>query len=171
MKMGYIRTLCIMLCITLGVISCGNKKEKEGRSSALLQPKMALSKYDTTAVMNKTTEFLNLLKSNQIDAAVSHLYYLDKKGKLIPLPDRLAIRQKAIFKLFPVLNYKIDGIIFDTETDSQVRYTIEFFKKKLGDNRPNTTSFFIKPMRRNGQWFLTMYDSNTYNGGASEIKN
>ena len=70
-----------------------------------------------------------------------------------------------------MLNYKIESIIFNTETDSQVKYTVEFFEKKPGDPRPNTTSFFIKPMRVKGQWYLTMYDSNTNNGGQSGIKN
>ena len=76
-----------------------------------------------------------------------------------------------VFRTFPVLRYTIDSIIFNTETDSQVKYTIEFFEKQPGDTRPNTTSFFIKPMRVKGKWYLTMFDSNTYNGGETRIKN
>ena len=87
------------------------------------------------------------------------------------LPDSLAKKQRFVFKRFPVLSYKIDAVTFMSETDSQVKYTIEFFKKEPGDPRPNTTTFFIKPMRVDFKWYLTMFDSNTYNGGMTRIKN
>ena len=97
---------------------------------------MTLEKRDTTEVYDMTKNFLELLKSNNIDKAVSMLYYLTPDKNVIPLPDSLAERQKA-----------------------------------PGDPRPNTTSFFIKPMRIQGQWYITMFDSNTYNGGETKIKN
>lgn len=159
-----------ILLLTMSFSSCKKDKNKEDMEYTL-QPKMYLQKHDTTEVMNLTTHFLDKLKNNKIDEAVSMLYYLDKKHRVIKLPDTLALRQKQVFKMFPVLSYKITGITFDKETDSQVKYTIEFFKKQHGDNRPNTISFFIKPMRVNNVWYLTMYDSNTNNGGESEIKN
>lgn len=157
-----------MLCIVLALASCSKKKEQKPVYS--LQPKMALSARDTTAVMNLTTEFLNHLQSREIDQAMSMLYYLTKDKKVIPLPDSLAVKQRSVFRLFPVLSYKIIGIIFYTETDSQVKYQIEFFKKKPGDNTPNTIDCFIKPMRVAGVWKLTMYDSNNQIG-TSAIEN
>lgn len=135
-----------------------------------LQPKMALSARDTTAVMNLTTQFLNHLQSKEIDQAMSMLYYLTKDKQVIPLPDTLAVKQRSVFKLFPVLNYKIISIVFYTETDSQVKYQIEFFKKQPGDTAPNTIDCFLKPMRVGGVWKLTMYDSNNQLG-ESAIEN
>ena len=132
---------------------------------------MTLEQRDTTEVYQLTKSFLELLKAKEIDKAVSMLYFLDADREVVSLPDSLVERQKSVFRMFPVLNYKIESIIFNTETDIQVKYTVEFFKKQPGDTRPNTTSFFIKPMRVNGQWFLTMFDSNTNNGGQSGIRN
>lgn len=132
---------------------------------------MTLEQRDTAHVFELTKSFLESLKANDIDKAVSMLYFLDADRQVVPLPDSLVERQKSVFRMFPVLSYKIESIIFNTETDSQVKYTVEFFKKQPGDTRPNTTSFFIKPMRVKGQWFLTMFDSNTNNGGQSGIRN
>ena len=132
---------------------------------------MTLEQRDTAQVFELTKSFLESLKANDIDKAVSMLYFLDADRQVVPLPDSLVERQKVVFRTFPVLSYKIESIIFNTETDSQVKYTVEFFKKQPGDTRPNTTSFFIKPMRVKGQWFLTMFDSNTNNGGQSGIRN
>lgn len=155
-----------LLCLA----SCKDHKAKD-EGADMNRPKMVLEQRDTVEVFNLTKNFLELLKSKDIDKAVSMLYFLDADKAVVPLPDSLVERQKMVFRTFPVLNYKIDSIIFNTETDSQVKYTIEFFEKQPGDTRPNTTSFFIKPMRVNGQWYLTMYDSNTNNGGQSGIKN
>lgn len=134
-------------------------------------PKMVLTKNDTVQVEKLATTFLEHLKSGHIDAAIDMLDYVDKDKKVVRLPDDMAKRQKAIFERFPCLKYRIDNIIFDREYDSQVRYTIEFFEKKPGDTRPNTTSFFIRLIRENNTWHLTMSDTNTNNAGQSEIEN
>jgi hypothetical protein len=131
---------------------------------------MSLSARDTAEVMKLTTSYLDHLQKKEIDQAMSMLYYLTKDKQVIPLPDTLAQKQRNILKLFPVYNYQIISLIFNTETDSQVKYSIEFFPKEPGDKRPNTIDCFLKPMRVNGVWKLTTYDSNTQIG-ESEIEN
>jgi hypothetical protein len=169
-KYSFVQCTLLILCAIVLFSNCSNKDKKK-EESYTLQPKMLLSKKDTATVKNLTVKFLEYLKNNKIDQAVGMLSYYDSTGTVIPMPKELAAKQKMVFRTFPVLSYHIDGIIFDTETDCQVKYTIEFFKKKEGDNRPNTTSFFIKPIRRHDIWYLTMYDSMTSNLGESEIKN
>lgn len=165
LRYSYLVLVCV-LCFSSCSDNSKNKKQ-------VYTPKanMVLEQKDSAEVYNLTKNFLELLKANEIDKAMSMLYFLDADRDIVPLPDSLVERQKAVFKMFPVLDYKIESIIFNTETDSQVKYTVEFFKKQPGDTRPNTTSFFVKPMREKGQWFLTMYDSNTNNGGQSKIRN
>lgn len=170
MKITKILVAIVIVINAIGVVSCGNKEQKKETQDPT-QPIMYLSKEDTTAVWNLTKEFLENLKEDRIDAALDMLYYMDSDKKIVKLPNELVEKQKRIFQIFPVLSYKIDGIIFYSETDSQVQYTIEFFKKEPGDDRPNTTSFFIKPMRVNNVWHLTMADSNSDNSGGSQIKN
>lgn len=167
----FFKIVTFCFCIAL-FVACGNKKQKEASiHNDTLVPEMVLSKYDTTQVMNLTKKFLNTLKANKTEAALGMLYYYNEKGVVEPLPDSMKEAQRLIFNQFPVLSYKIDNIIFNREDDSQVKYTIEFFKRKPGDNRPNTISFVIKPIRQNNVWYLTMYDTNTNNADPSKIEN
>lgn len=170
MKIVKILAVTLIVINAVGIVSCSNKEQKK-QIQDTIQPLMYLSKEDTTTVWNLTTEFLENLKSEKIDEALDMLYYMDSGKKVVKLPEAMKERQKKVFQIFPVLSYNIDSIIFYSEKDSQVQYTIEFFKKAPGDNSPNTTSFFIKPMRVNGTWYLTMADSNSDNSGGSQIKN
>jgi hypothetical protein len=52
-----------------------------------------------------------------------------------------------------------------------VRYTVTLFEKAEDDPVSNKISFFIKPVRRDGQWYLTLADSQTDSTHGSEIKN
>lgn len=169
--MRLLRYVCAALLVSLSVISCKDKATTDTDAVKKEKTSMLLNKRDTTQVLDLTKTFLEHLKAERIDSAMAMLYYLDKDGKVVPLPDSLAKKQRFVFKRFPVLSYKIDAVTFMSETDSQVKYTIEFFKKEPGDPRPNTTTFFIKPMRVDFKWYLTMFDSNTYNGGMTRIKN
>lgn len=166
-KLHFIPCICI-LTICLCLFSCGQKQKKAVQKE---QPLMILGSKDTVTVKKLATEFLEYLKSGNSEAAIDMLYFVTKDKKLVKLPYDLVERQRAIFKHFPVYSYKIDSIIFHTETDSQIRYTIEFFKKENGDNRSNTTSFFLRPMRFNDVWYLTLADTSNNNVGESQIKN
>ena len=69
------------------------------------------------------------------------------------------------------LNYTIDEVRFHKETDCQVRYSVELFEKAADDPVSNKVSFFIKPVRRDGQWYLTLADTESDSTHGSEIEN
>ena len=163
----------IVLAALVLVVSCSEKKQKttEELREELIIPKMTVDKSDSSAVLQLANQYMDLLKNKKVDEAIGMLYYLDSNDSIVPLPENLVERQKTILKTFPVLSYEFNGLIFNKETDTQVKYTIEFFEKEPGDNRPNTTAMFLKPVRQDGQWYLTVADSNSANGVPSEIKN
>ena len=41
-----------------------------------------------------------------------------------------------------------------------------FFEKQKDDPRPNTAQFFLKPVRIDGRWYLTMADTMTDKTGT-----
>ena len=153
--------------------SCG---DKGGKSPDVVinvtGPLMTLDQQDTIIVNQMATEFIELLKARDYKSALAMLYYLDPDSSLVPLPRNMAIRQEQIFHAFPVLDYKLESIRFRTETDCQVKFRITFFEKDGPDDpRDNTTGFYLMPIRREGQWYLTTRDSSTPAGAASEIQN
>ena len=170
-----IRTLAVaMLALPLMMLcSCDGEKKKGGDITINLNgPLMNLDSQDTIIVRQMSTEFMDFLKAKDYRSALSMLYYLDPDSTIIPLPNNMAARQLQIFQIFPVLDYRCDGIQFRTESDCQVKYTITFFEKDgPEDTRNNTTAFFLQPVRYEGQWYLTVRDSATPNGAASQIEN
>lgn len=147
----------------------GDKKQGDTLESKNFGPLMTLDSQDTIIVDQLSTEFIEHLKNNEYADAISMLYYLDPDSSVVPLPRNLAIRQEQIFRTFPVLDYRFESIRFRTETDCQVKFNITFSHNAEGEDY--TTSLYLQPVRRDGQWYLTIRDSSTPSGSVSEIEN
>lgn len=137
----------------------GKKATKE--SGVNLDPRaseyMQRSKVDTLALMHNTEEYLDLLKSGEIDQALDKLY--EASGDtVLPISQEKKEKIRNMMTVFPVLNYKIDTLLLFSETDTEVRYTIEFFEKAEDDPRPNTLQCVINPRRVGYYWYLTVSD-------------
>lgn len=138
-------------------VSC--KNDKSGKVQGNVEEVMQLDVKDTTEVYSLTEQYLDFLKEGNLDGALSMLHYLDKDGKIQPVPAELAKRQRNTLENFLGLNYRIDYVIFHKDTDCELRYAAILFEKKEGDNRPNEVGFIIRPMRIDGKWYLTLADS------------
>ena len=147
----------VMAMALLIVASCGEKKKQEVKLPAdpRMDQQMIRTSKDTMMLLDMTKKFLETLKNNDIDGALSQLYEV-KDNKVAPLS---ADREKEIRKTlatFPVLSYQIDELLLYSDSDTEVRYTIEFFEKPKGDNRPNTIKCSVNPTRVGGTWYLTI---------------
>lgn len=152
------------------LFSCvGEKKDGGSVIEDINMPKMTLDSQDTIIVDQLATEFIEHLKNNEYEDAISMLYYLHPDSSIVPMPRNLAIRQEQIFRTFPVLDYHFESIRFRTETDCQVKFNITFSRSAEGQD--HTTSLYLQPVRRDGQWYLTVRDSSSPAGSVSEIEN
>ena len=171
MKFKPLRILALAaIAIPLCFCSCTGKK-KGGDTSAvdINLPTMTLDSQDTIIVDQLSTEFIEHLKNQEYSDAIAMLYYLDPDSSIVPLPRNMAIRQEQIFRTFPVLDYRFESIRFRTETDCQVKFNFTFSRNAEG--KDHTTSLYLQPIRRDGQWYLTVRDSASPNGSASQIEN
>lgn len=110
---------------------------------------------DTAEVLNLTRQYLEALKNEEIDAALSQLYEF-RDGSIYPLSDKRAAEVRQNLKDFPVLSYKIDKLLMYSDSDTEVRYTIEFFEKPKGSTQPNTLNCCVNPVRVSDKWYLTI---------------
>ena len=126
------------------------------------KPLMELSQADTTEVMALAQHYISLLEEGDRSAAFDMLTYLDGDS-IVPMPSYLRRGMEVLYRRFPTtgpeVRYTIDRLVFHTEKDSEVKYTVKFFDRKPGDTRPNQMSFILKPVRRDGKWYLTVADS------------
>lgn len=163
---------CALFCFS----SCKNQKAKEReqiiqQQEELAQPtEMEVNGYDTTEVLNLTKLYLSKVKSKDYDGAVNMLYYLNK-DKIVSLPPSLSKKFKQSLEAFPIFDYRIDFLKFFKETDSEVKFTyiIQDPKSVKEGSKPAEMSGMIRPVRRDGKWYLTLADTETDSTYGSEL--
>jgi hypothetical protein len=159
MKKSLLFTVAVMLL--LGFSSCSDKKTaktptlKELADSLIDRPNFEMDSQDSAEVFNLVTQYLNKLREGKIDEAVGMLYYL-VEDSVIAMPAKAVEGQKALLGRFQGVSYDLESISYDDETDNLARYTVTLFEKEPNDPRPNTMSFGLNPVRREGKWFLTL---------------
>lgn len=150
--------------------SCKSEKSKtsEGLSTDSV---MELSEQDTSEVYNQANALLECMKNKDLDGAMSLIYTTDTTGQVVKLPEEKAALQRAIFKNFLGLDYRINYLIFNKDLDNQLKFSVILFpKENENDHRPNEVGFILRPIRIGDQWYLTVADGDreTMN---SEIRN
>lgn len=166
----------LLLCSVVLLYSCKQDQKRKTTDEVLKEalgdgPQMEVGSNDTTAVFELTEKFLECLHDKDLDGAIAMLHYLKDGNEIVSLPEFLEKRQRMVLGKFLGLNYTIDEVRFHKETDCQVRYSVELFEKAADDPINNMVSFFIKPVRRDGQWYLTLADTETDSTHGSEIQN
>lgn len=163
----YIAFLFILALTLIVFDSCKHKKTfQEQEEEFLTKPKDDYNGKDTTDVMEQVNLFIEHLNNKDIQGAVSMLYFLDGDS-IRPLPTGLQKRQAFALLNMRGKRYIVDRLVFDQEKDNEVKINVILFDKKPGDKRPNTMSFYLKPIRRQGTWYLTTADNVTDTNGLS----
>lgn len=153
--MKYWGLLCFLLCITT---SCQNTKSKQDNTSADMSP--IFSKEDTVKVAGLATEYLEHLKKKEFDEAIQMLHNI-QNDSILELSEQEKKNLMQQYKTFPVLSYQIGNLIFNNIYDAEVRYCIEFFKKKDGQEEiPNTMNFRLNSQKIKDEWHLGVLNMN-----------
>ena len=166
MKKNLFFAILMVLALCM-VSSCGKKKKtlEDYREEYLTKPAISLTQSDSMEVRSLVDNYLQLLRDNQFEDAVDMLYYMNG-SKIIPMPDELKRTQLSMIKRFRGVKYELQRIVYSQEYDNIACYVVTLFEKKEGDPRPNTAQFFLKPVRIEGRWYLTMADTMTDKTGT-----
>ena len=168
-------TLSISLLLT-GCNSCGNKKAEPGSVKDMMETyapisEMSTGKADTAEVMKQVQAFLNELKNRKTDGAMKMLYYLEHDS-IKPIPPRLAERELQVLGMVEgATKYEVENLTFFKEKDSEVRIMVTLFDKPANDPAPNQMGMIVKPVRRDGKWYLTLADTQSDSNHGTEIQN
>ncbi len=142
----------ITFMFTLSAACSSEKKEQTEVSEVTTS--MITSKQDTIELRTKTIDYLNLLRERNFEQAIGMLSSFDEANNTIsPLTDEQKKILMSNYNLYPVIDYTIDEIIFNTETDSEIRYTIKMFESD-DVNMPNRMKFQLSPKRIDGKWHM-----------------
>lgn len=149
--------LSLAVIILSAIVSCGGDKNKS--KEVILDPRkdmtMTRSAHDTAEILRLSQDFLESVKAHNIEAALSRVCMVEN-NTAYPLTSERRARLEKTLSAFPVEDYVIDELLLYSDSDTEVRYTIEMFKNKPGENRPNTIKGSLNPCRINGTWYLTI---------------
>lgn len=168
--------LLIIAFMAFALSACHGDKKKtvsEQEEEYFQKPTMTLTQADTTEVLSQVQRYLSLLQEKNYDDALGMLYFLNKDSIQV-LPAYMVEQYKEIYPRYHGVRYEIDRMTFLNEKDNEVVYTVILFDLKPGDKvLPNKKSFTLKPVRRDGKWYLTLADTqsdtNVLNGRGTEI--
>ena len=133
---------------------CGSKTEETPQ-----EPPM-FTKEDTTQLLNLIDQFNGYMKAGDIKSATEMLVFLNGDS-IEQLNPQFFNRQARSLSAVRGIDYQLDRIMLRDDIDNEAKIDIVLFEKPEGDTRPNTTSLYFRPVRIDGQWYLTTKDNIT----------
>jgi len=147
--------LTILLLLTV-FIGCSDKKAPGQKH----QKEYVFTHEDSTEVLNLVDQFTKYLEGNDLRSAVEMLTIL-KGDSLFPLEPVQQRRQAMALSIVKGVKYDVNYLVFKSDKDNEVKLDITLFEKDENDPKPNKISFYFRPVKFEGKWYLTTKDNIT----------
>ena len=170
--MKKIALILVAVAVTVLFDSCNScsKNDNEGlRPVELETPEYTFTKEDTSAVIDLVNQFVERLKQKDIKNATEMLWFLDKDSIKEPTTPNRIRQARVLSYIAGCYDYKLDRIVFNSDIDNEAKVDIILFELAPGETAPNKTSFYFRPVRFEGKWYLTTKDNIT--DTHSELRN
>lgn len=153
----------ILFCILL-LTGCGGKQKKAEHIKTYDEVETefisSLTANDTLTVMQAAEELMSGLKNGNLESSLSKLYMVENRTIVAISSQKIAELSKR-FRRFPVVDYKLEHLVFSVASLNDMKYTIQFAKKDKNGKAP-TISFVLNPVRMNGTWYLCVKGKDQY---------
>jgi len=141
-------------------------KEKSAKEKLDLPEAPLITHEDTVRAFTMAGEFMEALKNNQIDSALSMLVYYPN-DTVIQLPAEIRGRLKKQYELFPVKDYNIETSYFEDQLNAQVTYKYRFMDPPANDpNYPVTMNVTLQVKYYEGDYYLSLYEHSVISRGS-----
>ncbi len=154
--MKNLKFLFVVLATAM-LVACGGEKKKSAEVAEPVNPRidqsMVHSNIDEEELTYLATQYLDFLKAKDFESALAMLKSFDGKT-VTALTEAQKNSLKRVYNAYPVFGYTIDDIVFYSETDTEIKYTIILFEKQYDDELPNTVKSILTPKRIDGAWSL-----------------
>jgi len=140
-------------------ISCGNKKQQAPVKPA--KPAYTFTKEDTAEIMSQVKQFISFMDEKNIRDAVGMLNFLAEGDSIKPLNPVFERRQAMSLMNILGVRYDMNHLTLRSNTNNEVKIDVTLFDKAPGDTKPNMTGFYLRPVKFEGKWYLTVWDNIT----------
>ena len=164
--------LFLAAALVVGTALTGCKESKKAPADTTPVETSMFSKEDTAKVMDLVNQFTMRLQNGDIQSAVDMLVYLNGDS-IQPLDAANMKRQANALRFIAGMpGYELDRMTLNDNKRNEAKIDVVLFEKKdENDKRPNTTSFYLRPILIDGQWYLTTRDNLTNTVDEDPIKN
>mgnify|MGYP002870187569 FL=1 len=145
--------------VLLLAASCSSKKKQTPAAPA--KPVYTFTKEDTAEIMTQVEDFLDRLEKKDIRGAVEMLNFLAEGDSIKPLNPMFERRQAMSLMNVLGVRYDLNHLTLRSNTNNEVKIDITLFDKAPGDPKPNMTGFYLRPVKFEGKWYLTVWDNIT----------
>ncbi len=133
-------------------------KEKTAKEKLNLPEAPLITLEDTMRAFSMTKEYMEALKNDQVDSALSLLMYYPA-DTVMSLPAEVKNRLKQQYKLFPIKDYKMETSHFTDQYEARVTYKYRFMDPPADDpNYPVTMNVTLQVKFYRGDYYLSLYD-------------
>jgi hypothetical protein len=101
------------------------------------------------------------LESKNIRGAVEMLHFLGEGDSIRALNPIFQRRQAMSLMNVQGIKYDVNQIVLRSNTNNEVKLDITLFEINPADPKPNKTAFFLRPVKFEGKWYLTVWDNIT----------
>lgn len=123
----------------------------------LQAPHLDFSAEDSSAVRSLAKEYLAYFDAKDYDSAASMLHKV-QNDSVVELTG--AEREQFLKTMRKLPNYgtKLKGFNLYTETSNRLLYLLQVTSGGSLEDEAGIMRFYLNPVRRNGQWYLTLFD-------------
>jgi len=147
--------------VLAGLSLTGCKEKKAPADTTGVQVVNGFSKQDTARVFELVEQFTARLQARDIQGAVDMLVTLNNDTLEQLTPANMQRQAIALRHLVGLPKYELSRVVMNNNTTNEAKIDITLFEKPEGDPRPNKTSFYLRPVFYQGQWYLTTKDNIT----------
>lgn len=150
----------VVTCAMSLVFSCSNK-QKSAVNVVSDKPVYTFTKEDTAEIVNQVNQFISFLNEKNLRDAVGMLQFLSAGDSIRPLNPIEVRRQAMSLVNVSGIKYNLNHFTLRSNTNNEVKIDITLFDKEPNDTRPNMTAFYLRPVKFEEKWYLTVWDNIT----------
>ncbi len=111
--------------------------------------------------MSQVKQFISFMDEKNIRDAVGMLNFLAEGDSIKPLNPVFERRQAMSLMNILGVRYDMNHLTLRSNTNNEVKIDVTLFDKAPGDTKPNMTGFYLRPVKFEGKWYLTVWDNIT----------
>lgn len=154
---SFVYSIACLLVATL--VSCNSKSDSDKLPTEYLKPAtVAFTNQDTVNISSEVTEYVEKLRQSDFEGCANMLYKVDGES-VTPLSDSEKRSFVRAMSMLPIKEVSCNAMILRDSLNNSYKLTVTLEGKNPDEEAP-VTHFYLNPVLREGNWYLTTLDEN-----------